>query len=55
MLQSLPNNVYASKFIEIVLDQFWQPAQKRLIYREVLPNCAFILISTFYIYQSLDP
>ena len=51
-LNSAPSSYYASEFIECMLDQFWEKAQKEIIKRKLIPYIVFITTTAFYMHTS---
>lgn len=48
LLKGVPSKVYSSLFIKCLLDQFWAPIQKKIIQRQFIPYCAFVVTTIAY-------
>ena len=53
MLQELPDEVYATEFIECLLDIFWADYQLQIIKWQFVPYLTFISIAISYMYSML--
>ena len=54
-LQTLPNTVYTSQFVQSLLNLYWPKTQKAIFLKQFLPFCAFVILSiAAFVYSLAD-
>ena len=53
LLEELPSSVYASEFIEVLLDQFWSEQQKKIVRWQFYPYIVYAFVAIFFMVLSL--
>ena len=54
-LQNMPNTVYTSMFVQVLLDLYWHSTKKDILIKQFLPFCALVILSiTSFVYSLSD-
>jgi len=54
LLQNLPSSLYASLFIESILNQFWSEQKHALFMTQFLPYLTYIILAFVYMKRALS-
>lgn len=53
LLKKRKNKFYESKLVRLLLKEYWQKTQKRILYRQFIPQLAFIIITVVFFHYDM--